>query len=88
MVKYTQTIRLSFSVFDHFVGLVLKGLTLALNELMSMNTDRNPFQANVSFLYSLKMSENLWFFNIFRVHGELNCFENGTEHKSLKSFTD
>ena len=39
MVKHTQTIRRQIadelSVFDHFVGLVLKGLTITLKYLMS-----------------------------------------------------
>ena len=39
-------------VFDHFVGLALKGLTAPLEFQIK------PFQDNVPFLYALKASDN------------------------------
>ena len=48
MVKYTQTIRRQFandclSVFDHFVGVVLKGLINRIDTLIKMIPSENHF---------------------------------------------
>ena len=51
-----------------------------------------PFQANVPFLYPLKMSENLWFFDVFRGYKKGTLSWNGltfnetpSVHKTIKN---
>ena len=34
--------------------------------VMGPSVTLNPFESNVTFLYPLKMSENLWFSDVFR----------------------
>ena len=58
MVKHTQTIRRQkatncLSVFDHFVGLALKGLTMCpfLVKITIFDLLSNPFQTNILFAY-------------------------------------
>ena len=50
MVKHTHT---CLSVFDHFVGLALKGLIMPpfLVKIMIFELLSNPFQANIFFAY-------------------------------------
>ena len=69
MVKHTQTIRRQqqeptncLSVFNHFVGLVLKGLSIELIGTFHLLVLLNPFVPNPSFLHSLKTSKNLTVF--------------------------
>ena len=55
------------SVFDHFVGLALKGLIFVKSYTIAMlDFYINPFQANVHFLYHLKILENLFVFGFFQ----------------------
>ena len=66
MVKHTQTILRQqptncLSVFDHFVGLALKGLK---------GYPINPFHDTSHFLYPLETSESLWSYNIFSEYRE------------------
>ena len=66
MVISTQTICQQhptncLRVFDHFVGLALKGLTAPLEFQIK------PLQDNVPFLYTLKASDNQKFSEIFMV---------------------
>ena len=50
------------SVFDHFMGLLLKGLIFWNHSKAKIN----PFQTNAPFLYPLKTSETWKFFDFFR----------------------
>ena len=43
----------------------------------SQSTNLHPFQANVSFLYPLKTSENLWFSDVFRAYRKGALAQNG-----------
>ena len=47
----------------------------------------NPFSTNVSLLYPLKTSENLWFSDVFRGYGSGTLVENGLKRWLLKSAT-
>ena len=40
----------------------------------------NPFERNIPFLYLLKTSENLWFFDIFRGYKNGTLGKNGLTH--------
>ena len=72
MVKHTQTIRRQstnwLSVFDHFEGLVLKGLRTPIIK---------PFHATDLFLYPLKISKNLWFSDVFKGYRKRSVACNG-----------
>ena len=52
MVKRTQTIRRQqpttcLSVFDHFVGLVLKGLNFTMRSYFGLNSNRKILEVKV-----------------------------------------
>ena len=61
------------SVFNHFAGLVLKGLSVCLRfagiflvEIKKIQATFNSSLTNATILYSLKTLENLWFSGVFR----------------------
>ena len=58
MVKYTQTIRRLqptnyFSVFNHFLGLALKGLSIICNQFQTNIPFLSPFLPTVMSYFSL-----------------------------------
>ena len=60
MIKHTQTIRQllptnSLSVFNHFVGLALKGLKIVANYVLSMNYGRFSYNLKAFYLNILKL---------------------------------
>ena len=66
--KWSNTLKQTncLGVFDHFVGLALEGLNIYIykksrlaftNELISIEL----FQANITFLYTAKTVESVWF---------------------------
>ena len=74
MVKHTQTVNRQkttncLSVFDHFVGLALKGLNIILESILGVSHILfaiNLFHVIDLFLYLLKKFENLQFSDDFR----------------------
>ena len=74
MVKYIQTIRGQqptncLSVFDHFVGLALQGLTnkQELRKLTQLFLVLTSFEALFIFCTSWKNKKTSWFSDVFRV---------------------
>ena len=51
------------------------------NRIMSIN----PLESNVTFLYPLKTSENLWFSDVFRGYRNVTLDSNGLKRSGIPS---